>query len=50
MEVIDLQGHIVKTLVDGHWGVGDHMVTWDGMNNAGQQAPSDLCFPTEGIG
>ncbi len=44
LEVFDVQGRLVKTLVDGHWGVGEHLVTWDGGNNAGHKSPSGLYF------
>jgi len=34
IDVLDLQGRLVRTLVDGETGPGDHDVAWDGLDGA----------------
>ncbi len=42
--VYDIQGHLVRTLVQGHHLAGDHSVVWDGRTNAGGSASSGVYF------
>ena len=42
LEVYDLQGHLVRTLVDGSRSAGRHVETWNGINDAGGQVASGL--------
>lgn len=36
----DVQGHAVRTLVSGRQAAGEHLVTWDGRDDAGRPLPS----------
>lgn len=38
--VHDLQGRLVRTLASGNYAVGDHQLTWLGMNDAGRPVTS----------
>lgn len=42
LSLYDLAGHHVATLVDGERPVGEHAVTWHGLDDAGQQAPAGV--------
>jgi len=44
LEVFDVQGRSVVTLVDGRMEAGDHHVIWDGMDEAGKRMTSGLYF------
>ena len=40
--IYDMQGRVVRTLVNGRKPIGIHNVTWDGTNNAGFSVSSGL--------
>ena len=40
IDVLDLQGRLVRTLVDGAAGPGDHEVAWDGLDDARHPVPT----------
>ena len=42
IEVYNIAGQRVKTLVDGDLAAGPHMVTWNGRNEAGQRAAAGM--------
>ena len=42
LSVYTLRGQLVRTLVDESLATGSHTVLWDGMDNAGRQAPSGV--------
>ena len=42
LEVFDLRGALVRTLMQGSQPAGRYDLTWDGLNNTGQRAPSGL--------
>jgi hypothetical protein len=44
IRVYDLAGRVVRTLVDGEAGPGEHKVVWDGTTDAGQRAASGVYF------
>jgi len=37
LQVYDVLGRLVRTLVTGDQAAGQHRVTWDGLNNAGRR-------------
>jgi hypothetical protein len=42
LNVYDVQGRLVSTLINGVQAAGSHHVTWNGLNNAGELVPSGL--------
>lgn len=42
LEVYDVQGHLVRTLVDGPRGVGRHTETWSGVDDGGGRVASGV--------
>ncbi|HPG39310.1 MAG TPA: T9SS type A sorting domain-containing protein [bacterium] len=42
LAVFDLTGRKIKTLVNETFNAGNHTVTWDGCNDAGQRVPSGV--------
>ncbi len=44
LAIYDLNGRLVKTLVNEIQPVGDYSVVWDGTNEAGESVPSGLYF------
>jgi len=41
LDILDVRGHVVRTLVDGHRAGGRrHQVSWDGTDQSGQRVPS----------
>ncbi len=44
LEVVDLQGRRVRTLVDGERAAGSHRAGWDGRDDQGGAAPAGLYF------
>jgi hypothetical protein len=44
LQIYDLNGALVKTLVDQVAGAGAHEVVWDGLNSHGSTAPSGIFF------
>jgi hypothetical protein len=44
LEIFDVQGRLVKTLVSGHMTAEEHNATWHGDTDDGQQAVSGLYF------
>lgn len=44
--VFNLQGQVIRTLLEETCAEGWHSITWDGMDNAGQPAPSGIYFYT----
>ena len=42
LEVFDARGRLVRTLVDGHLDVENHVVTWYGRDSAGRQVASGV--------
>ncbi|MFH1844110.1 MAG: S8 family serine peptidase [bacterium] len=48
LDVFDVSGRKVRTLVNTTYSVGDHVVVWDGRDDAGQQMPSGIyCYRYE---
>jgi len=46
IQVHDLSGRLVRTVLQGEIGAGTHGVTWDGRNDAGLQAGAGVYFTT----
>lgn len=44
VEIVDLQGRRVRTLVDGERAAGSHAATWDGRDDAGRTAGAGVYF------
>jgi hypothetical protein len=44
LEILDIQGRVVRTLIDQVWPGGRHSVTWDGMDDAGRNAAPGVYF------
>ena len=44
LEVFDLLGRVVKTLVEGNLPAGRHQVVWDGRTSTGERASSGIYF------
>ena len=44
LQVIDVRGRVVRTLVDGQQDAGEHTVRWDGTNTAGVTVASGVYF------
>ncbi|MBN1827482.1 MAG: T9SS type A sorting domain-containing protein [Candidatus Eisenbacteria bacterium] len=44
IEVFDVSGRLVRTLVDGQSAAGSHQVVWDGRNARGRSVPSGVYF------
>ena len=44
LDVVDVRGHIVRTLQHGTLPAGDHRVVWDGVDDRGQVAASGVYF------
>ncbi len=42
--IYDIQGHLVRTLVQENRAAGDHSAVWDGLTNYGGQASSGVYF------
>ncbi len=42
--IYDIQGHLVRTLVQGHHLAGEHNAIWNGQTNSGAQASSGVYF------
>ena len=42
IQVLDLSGRIVRTLIEGNAGRGEYRLRWDGSNDAGNRLPSGL--------
>jgi hypothetical protein len=42
LNIYDLKGSLIKTLVNRHMNEGNHKVVWDGTNNAGVKAASGM--------
>jgi len=43
LKVYDLQGYLVRSLVDGSRSSGRHTETWNGIDDAGSRVASGLC-------
>jgi flagellar hook assembly protein FlgD len=44
LRVFDVEGGLVRTLVDGRRPAGRNVVTWDGVNDNGTQVASGVYF------
>lgn len=44
LEVFDLAGRLVRTLVNGARVPGDHIVSWDGSDASGERVPSGVYY------
>jgi len=44
VEVLDVRGHRVKTVVEQTFTTGTHRVRWDGMTESGESAPAGVYF------
>jgi len=44
LRVYDLRGRLVKDLVSGHMGAGNHSVVWKGRDNGGRQVASGVYY------
>jgi len=46
VQVYDVRGHRVRSLVDGSLEVGQHTASWDGTTDSGARAPAGVYFVT----
>lgn len=46
VQVFDVRGHRVRTLVDGSLAAGEHTAAWDGTTEGGSRAPAGVYFVT----
>jgi len=44
LHLLDVTGHVVRTLVDGSMSAGPHTASWNGRDNAGRSLPSGVYF------
>jgi len=44
IEVFNSKGQLVKTLINGHMEVGDHLLFWEGTNDNNQKVSSGIYF------
>jgi len=44
VQVLDVTGRLVRTLADGRYGAGGHILEWDGRTDLGKQAPAGTYF------
>ena len=44
LEIYDIKGHLVQTLVQQIWTAGTHRIIWNGKNNEGKNAGSGVYF------
>ncbi|MBC8424306.1 T9SS type A sorting domain-containing protein [bacterium] len=44
LEIYDVTGRLMRTLVDGHVGAGEHATLWDGRGDDGTRAASGVYF------
>lgn len=44
LRIYDLSGRLVRTLVDGAVNSGEHLITWDGNDNGGDEVGSGVYF------
>jgi hypothetical protein len=44
IEIFDLHGRLVRTLVEGSYFPGEHQATWDGAGDSGDRLPSGTYF------
>ena len=44
LQIFDVSGHVVKTLVDGVTAAGRHDITWTGLDQAGHRVSSGVYF------
>lgn len=51
LRVYGLRGEVVRTLVDGEWGLGQHSIVWDGRDDRGNLvSPGTYFVRMEGLG
>jgi len=44
IEIINLSGQVVKLLTDKHQSTGEHVIIWNGTDNAGNKLPEGMYF------
>ncbi len=44
LHIVDVTGHVVRTLVDGTISAGPHAASWNGRDNDGRSLPSGIYF------
>jgi hypothetical protein len=44
LQVFNVKGELVRTLMQGRMNTGPHTVTWDGQDDAGRQSPTGVYF------
>lgn len=44
LQVYDISGRVIRTLVDAQLQPGDHLISWDGLDENGRATPSGLYF------
>jgi len=44
VDILNTMGQRVRSLVNGYFGAGEHQVTWDGRDDAGQKVSSGVYF------
>ena len=44
LQVYDVSGRLIRTLAQGHFASGTHVVPWHGLNDEGKPVPSGLYF------
>jgi len=44
LQIFNLKGQLVKTLVQGNLAAGNHQITWDGHDSNGMDASSGIYF------
>lgn len=50
LQVVDLRGRLVASLLDGDLAAGRHAVVWDGRNDGGRGMPSGVYFARLSVG
>jgi hypothetical protein len=44
IDIYNIKGELIKTLVNGNYNVGEHSVVWNGMDNKGKTVSSGVYF------
>lgn len=50
LKIYDISGKLIKTLIEGYKGPGEHSITWYGRDNKGNQVPSGVYFARFSVG
>ncbi len=44
MTVYDLKGHVIKSITDDHYGLGNHQLTWDAKDDFGKEVSTGVYY------